>query len=245
MISLDKAPIGVPLILCHIMDEGLSIRVQRLGLYDGAKLMRLNESVTIGPVKVNGPQGDVILSGGLAAKVVIHLDDDRRLPLLDCVHGDSGHVEGITGHGTVESVLADLGFKENDRITFLRRIPPMLYKFSIEGKKTTQMNEGLASKVIGDTENGPVQLCSAGVGEAFEVTHILAGETAKETLAALNVHIGSKLQLSNVSTGQVLSFSNFKSIVCMTYDGLRLYFQEKDAKQLLVKEAEESATPQS
>ncbi|WP_027183713.1 FeoA domain-containing protein [Desulfovibrio inopinatus] len=245
LISLDRASIGVPLILCAITHPDLARRVSRLGLYEGATLMRLNESVVVGPIKVKGPQGDVVLSGGIAAKIVVHLDDDRRLPLLECSSGESGHIEGITGQRGVESALSDLGMRENDRITCIRRLPPMMYKVIVEKKETVQLSEGLASKVMGETSHGPTQLCSAGVGEEFRVTRILSGERGADTLSSLGIHVGSSLQLTNVATGQVLAFSHFKPVVCVTGEGLRLYFQEKDAQHLLVQRQQVDDSPPS
>jgi hypothetical protein len=49
-------------------------------MHEGYDAHRLNENVVIGPVRVRGPRGEATLSGGLAAKVVMHLDDDRGCP---------------------------------------------------------------------------------------------------------------------------------------------------------------------
>jgi Fe2+ transport system protein FeoA len=232
--TLANAPIGVSLVITRIAGQGFAARIARLGLYEGSTLSRNNETVAIGPAKIRGPKGEVTLSGWLAAKVVIHLDDDRRMPLLECAQGDSGHVEGITGHEQVEQSLAALGVVENDRITFLRRLPPMIYKAVVNDKERIQLNEGLAAKLLGDTPSGPAQFCSVGVGETFTVRTILAGEHARETLASLGIREGSRLSLTNVAAGQVLTFSRNKPVVCTTRDGLRLYFQEKDAQHLFV-----------
>ena len=122
--TLAAAPVGMPLVMERIVGPEFAARLQRLGLYEGVSLTRLDDSVAVGPAKIRGPHGEVTLGGGMAARVVIHLDNDRRQPLLECSPGDSGHVEGITGHRGVEETLATLGIKEDDRITFLRRLPP-------------------------------------------------------------------------------------------------------------------------
>ena len=234
LITLAEAPVGVPLVIARIAGKGFAAHIARLGLYEGTVMTRLDESVAIGPAKICGPRGEVVLSGGLAAKMVIHLDDGRRLPLLECAPGDSGHVEGITGHHVMEEGLAALGVVENDRITFVRRLPPMLYKAVLDDKERIQLNEGLAAKILGDTPSGPAQFCAVGVGETFTVSRILAGAHAGESLASLGIRLGSRLALTQVAAGPVLTFSHLKPIVCSTRDGLRLYFHEKDAEKIQV-----------
>jgi Fe2+ transport system protein FeoA len=232
--TLAAAPVGVPLVIDRIAGHDFAARMSRLGLYEGAILTRLDDSVAIGPAKISGPGGEVTLSGWLAAKVIVHRDDDSRLPLLECVPGDSGHVEGITGHQEIEEILAMLGVKENDRITFLRRLPPMLYKAVVDGKERVQINEGMAAKILGDTPSGTAQFCSVGVGERFTVRRILAGAHASESLEALGIRPGVRLELTQVAAGQVMDFSRKTPIVCSTREGLRLYFQGKDAVKIFV-----------
>lgn len=232
--TLAAAPVGVPLVITKIAGHGFAARMSRLGLYEGVSLTRLDDSVAIGPAKINGPTGEITLSGWLAARVVVHLDDNCRLPLLECVPGDSGHMEGITGHQEIEEILAMLGVKENDRITFLRRLPPMLYRAVVDGKERVQINEGMAAKILGDTPSGTAQFCSVGVGERFTVRQILAGAHASESLESLGIRPGVRLELTQVAAGQVVTFSQKTPIVCTTREGLRLYFQDKDATRILV-----------
>jgi len=232
--TLTAAPVGAQLVVCRISGRGFSARMARLGLYEGVAMTRLDDSVVIGPARLSGPAGEITLSGWLAGRVVIHLDDDRRLPLLECLPGDSGHVEGITGHQEIEENLAMLGVRENDRVTFVRRLPPMLYKALLNGKDRIQINEGLAAKIIGDTPSGVAQFCSVGVGEAFTVSRILAGAHASDSLSLLGVRPGCQLKLIQVSAGQVVSLSHKAPVVCTTKDGLRLYFKEKDADKIIV-----------
>jgi Fe2+ transport system protein FeoA len=238
LITLDQAPVGVPLVIARILGPGFADRMARLGLYEGAPLMRLDETVAIGPAKIRGPRGEVTLSGWLAAKLVMHRDDDCRLPLLECRPGEAGHVEGITCHQAMAEGLAALGVVENDRITFLRRLPPMLYTAVVDDKERVQINEGLAAKILGDTPSGPAQFCAVGVGESFTVSRILAGAHASEHLASLGIRQGSRLRLTQVAAGPVVGLSRQKPIVCATGDGLRLYFQEKDAARIQVNTAD-------
>lgn len=238
--NLATAPKGVSLCISDITDEAFAGRMARLGLYRGARLMRLDESVTAGPVKVRGSRGDTVLSGWLAGQVVIHLDDDRRIPLLECSPGESGHVEGITGLGDVEESLTELGIAEHDRISFLRRIPPMNYSFYVTGKdkqpvrQKFRMNEFLAAHILGTTSEGPAQFSSVGMGENFTVRRILPGEDAETALASMHVTPGAQLVLESVSISHDMHFTSDAPITFVTKEGLRLYMTETDAARILV-----------
>jgi Fe2+ transport system protein FeoA len=217
-----------------VVGRGFGQRMARLGVFEGTTLTRLGDAVGVSPVKVRGPAGEAVLSGSWAAKMVVHLDDDRRLPLLECTPGATGHVEGITGQDRVAASMAALGLRENDRVTFLRRLPPMAYNALVDGKTRVRLGEDMASKLLGRTPTGPVQFCGVGVGEEFTVTEILAGENARQTFESLGIRPGTRLSLQNVTAEQVMRLTRHNPVVCVTSDGLRLYFQEKDADRILV-----------
>ncbi len=240
--NLQEAPVGIPLSITHISGGAFPARMERLGLYEGARLMRLDKVDSIGPAKVRTPKGDAILSAWLAGKIVIHLDDGRRIPLPECKNGDSGHVEGVTGQSAVEEALKELGIVENDRITFLRSIPPMIYKFSLyspslaqeSARQKSQISEALASHLFGHTPEGPAQFSSVGVGTPFTVQRILPGGEAEATLAALHVTAGMELILESVAISHEVRLSQDAPVACVTKEGLRLYFHEQDAAKIFV-----------
>jgi Fe2+ transport system protein FeoA len=234
LMRLDQAPLGVALTVGKISDPGFAARMSRLGVFEGSTLTRLNEEITVDPVKVDGPRGNVVLSAGLAARVVLHRDDDKRLPLLECNPGDSGHVEGLTGHDGVEASLKRLGVVENDRLTLVRRLPPMLYQAVVDGKDRVRLSTGLACKILGRTPTGERQFSSVGVGEPFTVESILAGEGAAATLEGMHIRPGVQLELTGVGSTQSVGSKAHQPIVCVTMDGLRLYFQRGDAARLPV-----------
>lgn len=241
MTTLADAPIGRSLRINRIVGTDFAARMARMGLYEGAKLLRLADTSSIGPVKVRGSKGDAVLSGWLAGQVVIHLDDDRRLPLLECRARDSGHVEGVTGQTVVEDSLRELGFAEGDRLEFIRRVPPMAYTYSVNGKGKYSMDESLAAHIVGDTPSGPGQFSSVGVSESFVVRRILPSDHAESTLASLKVTEGAELVLFSVSATQALDSGPEHNIACASRDGMRLYFREQDAMGILVSvEAEPS-----
>ncbi len=232
--DLAQAPVGVSLCINRIPDEAFASRMERLGLREGTQLMRLSEMVSVSPVKVRGAKGDAVISAWLAGQVVIHLDDGRRIPLPECPPRASGHVEGVTGHDAVESSLYELGIAENDRITVIRRVPPMKYHCTVDGQHGAWMHEGLAAHLIGDTAEGPAQFSSVGVGEEFVVRRILPGDDAVPALASMKVAPGATLVLTSVSVSPDVRFSAVNPVACVTRDGLRLYFREQDAAGILV-----------
>ena len=234
-IPLSEAPMGVELEIQRISGAEFAGRLSRLGLYQGTVIRRLPQETAIGPAKVRAKGKDITLSGWLAGHIVMHRDDDRRLPLLECRQGESGHVEGVSGQTFVEESLLALGIQESDEITYLRRVPPMLYHASVEGKSAVSINEVLASHVLGETSDGIVQFSSVGTGEIFTVTIILPGEDADVFLAGLGVVPGVDLMLSKVSARQNISVDHSTAIACMTAADLSLYFRERDAECIFVK----------
>lgn len=232
--TLVQAPFGRSLRITRIIGADFSARMSRLGLYEGARLLRINEAAKLGAVKVRTTLGETVLSGWLAGQVVIHLDDDRRVPLLECRSLESGHVEGITGQDIVEDSLRALGITDGDRIQFLRRMPPMAYAFSVRGKGRASMSESMAAHVLGETAAGPRQFSSVGVGEVLTVIRILPGEATPASLASLHVTEGAELTLVNVSASPELGKSADHPVACVTKDGMRLYFREQDAASIIV-----------
>lgn len=236
--NLAHAPAGIPLTVVHITDKDFASRLAHLGIYEGACLTRLDESIKVGPVKVKGPNGEAVLGGWLAGRVVMHLDDDRRMPLLECPPKSSGHIEGVTGNQAVEEALGILGIAENDRVTLIRRMPPMTYKVLVDKTHHEQLNEGLAATLLGDTPSGSAQFCSVGTGVPFTVRRILAGKGTTNIFTAMHIELGTQLELLSVSSSQILDFSEKHAVVCVTSEGLRLYFNESDAHDLIVSGAE-------
>lgn len=232
--TLAQAPIGHPLHISRIIGADFSARMSRLGLYEGARLLRINEAAALGPVKVRTAHGEAVLSGWLAGQIVIHLDDNRRVPLLECHPLESGHLEGVTGQDMVEDSLHALGITGGDWLQFLRRMPPMAYAFSVRGKGKARMSESLAAHVLGETADGVRQFSSVGMGEVLTVTRILEGEVASASLAALHVTVGAELMLISVSASPELGRSADHPVACETRDGMRLYFREQDAAAIIV-----------
>jgi Fe2+ transport system protein FeoA len=201
--------------------------------------MRLDEEVLIQPVRVRGPEGEFILGGGMAFRIVAHLDDGRKLPLAELKPGESGHVEGIMCGSALEKSLEILGAKENDEITFVRKIPPMEYVTVVEKTGRVRLNEGLAAKIWGRMGEHSLQFACSSVREKFKFTDILGGRRVRDALAVQGVIPEKTLVLEGVEPAGTL-FMNRQNhlLIISTPDGLRLFLQAKEGERIFVQVSE-------
>ncbi len=238
--SLSQAPCGRTLTLAKVENPNLEMRLRRMGLFEGKQLIRLDEEVLIQPVRVRGPKGEFILGGGMASRIVVHLDDGRKLPLPELKPGERGHVEGITCGSALEKSLDILGAKENDEITLIRKIPPMEYVTVVEKEGRVRLNEGLAAKIWGRMGEHHLQFACSSVREKFEVTDILGGRRVREALAVQGVIPGKTLILEGVEpAGTLFMGQQNHLLIISTPDGLRLFLQEREGQRIFVRVSEE------
>ncbi|QTA86990.1 ferrous iron transport protein A [Desulfonema magnum] len=238
--SLIDAPLGRTLILVKVEDLSMEMRLRRMGLFEGSSLTRLDEEVLIQPVRVRGPGGEFILGGGMASRIVAHLDDGRKLPLVELKPGESGHIEGVTCGGSLEKTLKTLGVRENDEITFVRKIPPMEYITLVEEEKRIRLNEGMAAKIWGRMGEKYLQFASAGVKEKFEVTDILGGQRIKKSLTLQGITPGKTLMLEGVEQAKSLFMTRQNPLIISSSDGLRLFLQEQEGRKVFVRVSEQT-----
>jgi len=232
---LIDAPFDKPLVLVKVENPDLAMRLSRMGLFEGSELLRLDEDVLIQPVRVRGPGGEFILGGGMAGGVVVHLDDGRKLPLVEMKPGESGHIEGTTcGSGLIKT-LNTFGFKIDDEISFVRRLPSMEYITIVEKESRIRLTEGMAAKIWGRMQGRTIQFASAQVKEEFEVLEILGGFKAEKMLFSRGVEPGKILILEGVEQAKNLFIGNKDPLIISTPDGLRLFLQEKEGKRIFVK----------
>ncbi len=235
-LSLTHAPFGKLLTLVKTENPDLAARLRRMGLFEGREFLRLDEEILIQPVRVRGPKGEFFLGGGMASKVVIHLDDGRKLPLAEMKAGETGHIEGATcGSGLIKT-LDTLGFKIDDEISFVRKIPPMEYVTVVRGGSRVRLTEGMAAKVWGRMQDRTLQFASARVKEKFEVLKLLCGTKAQEIFASQGIAPGKVLTLEGVEQAKNLFMGNYHPLIISTPDGLRLFLQHKDGERIFVRE---------
>jgi Fe2+ transport system protein FeoA len=240
--TLYESPVDRPLILIAIQSESLMEKLHRLGFYEGSVFARIDREVISQTIRVRGTGGDFTLGGGMSSKIVVHLDDGRKLPLVDMSPGERGHIEGLTGGDALSETLTTLGFKLDDKIEFVRRIPPMEYLTQVEDERQVRLNEGQASKIWGhlmtSTVKQPVQFCSTQVRKPFKVRKILGGQNVRQSLESLGIIPEIVLYLKTVERAKILQESREPSIaVSIPATGLRFFLHARDGRKIIVEEA--------
>ena len=234
---LSEATMGEPLSIARMTDPDLAVRLGRMGLFEGSGITRLDREVLVQPVRVRGPLGETVLGGGMAMKIVVHLDDGRKMPLIEMTPGESGHVEGLTGGPDLSDTMGVLGLNANDRIVFVRRLPPMEYLTVIPGGGRLRLTEGMAAKIWGRLRERSMQFVSARAGEAFLVDKVLGGNHAARMLAARGIRPGISLVLESVAQAQSLQLDTHNPVIVTSHEGLRLFLTPADAQRILVRRA--------
>ena len=74
--SLIDAPVNQELVLLEVMKPKLTDWLQRMGIFTGSTLMRLDEEIRYHPARVRGDLGDVVIPAGLGIKIFIHSEGE-------------------------------------------------------------------------------------------------------------------------------------------------------------------------
>jgi Fe2+ transport system protein FeoA len=233
-IPLIESPPDRTLVLKAFTDPDLAERLGRMGLFEGSEIERLDQEVLVQPVRVKGPAGEAVLGGGMAMKVVIHLDDGRKLPLAEMKTGETGHMEGVTGGPALSDTLAVLGLSSGDSIRFLRHLPPMTYITRLETGVRIHLTEGMAAKLWGRSEEESMQFVCAPTGKYFKVLQVLGGERARQMLYSRQITPETVLVLENVAPAQSLRTETRNPVVIASREGLRLFLSQEDGRRILV-----------
>ncbi len=234
-LALTDAPLGTPLTVARFSAPDLARRLGRMGLFEGSELVRLEQEVTLRSVRVRGGAGEVILGGGMALKMVVHLNDGRKLPLSEMQPGESGHLEGLTGGQGLSNTLSVLGLKIDDPVVLVRNLPPMDYQVLTETGARTRLPEGMAAKIWGQMEGRSLQFASARAGAEFITEKILGGYQAREMLREQGIEPGKRLTLEGVAPAQSLRLAARNPVAISTRQGLRLFLEPRDASQIFVR----------
>ena len=233
-LPLIRAPFDRPLVLSAITDAELNDLLSRLGLFPGQAFVRENEEVLVYPVRVRSGGRDVVLGGGMAMRVIVHLDSGARLPLTDMVPGQTGHLEGITCTAHLAEALSVLGIGENETITCLRRLPHMDYTVLVGKGHRERISEGLAAKIWGCIGDRHLQFVSSGKGQPFDVEKILGGTRSFNILKEKGIYPGGRLTLQAVAPAQTIAMTSHEPVVITTDDGLHLHLRPGQAGHILV-----------
>jgi Fe2+ transport system protein FeoA len=233
-ISLTQAPFDRPLILSDIIDSELETLLSRLGLVRGHAFSRENEEVLQHPVRVRTISDDVVIGGGMAMRVIVHLEDGRRLPLTDMTTGQCGHIEGSVGSTHLSEAMTILGLQEGKTITYRRQLPSMDYTVLIDKKQRQRIPEGMAAKIWGRIGDRHLQFVSAGKDQPFRIEKILGARRSMEALAEKGILPGRIITLEAVAPAQIITMAVHNPVVITTDDGLHLHLSAGQAEQILV-----------
>jgi len=236
--SLTEAALGMPLVIKKIADPELALRLRRMGLFEGSEIVRLDQEVLVRPVRLRGPQGEAVLGGGMVMKIVVHLDDGRRLPLVEMKPGDEGHIEGLTGGRQLEAALERLGLRDHDRVAYVRQLPPMEYVTLVAAGRRVRLTEGMAAKIWGQMQTLSLQFVSARTGVPFRVDQILGGPHSRQMLLSRGIKPGDVITLEEVAEAKGMPATVRNPVIVFSGEGLRLFLGETEGKMIIVHEAE-------
>lgn len=234
-LTLKNAPVEKNLILKSVDSDSLKNRLERMGLHIGSELEIMSEDSVQHPVRIKGPQGEVLLAAGMASKIIVHHDDGHKTPVFEMNPREKGHVEGLTSGSHLEKSLKILGISEGDNVELIRCLPPMNYTTAVNGKQTV-LTEGMAAKLWGECDGADCQLATCGKGRPFVVKNILGGPRASQAITSIGIEEGSKITIESVEPAKYVRIGNAGRIIIMTKEGLRLHLRADQAENIQVTE---------
>jgi Fe2+ transport system protein FeoA len=236
--SLLDAPVNTELTLLQVTNPDLERRLQRLGLFAGGSLTRLDEEIAYHPARVRGSKGDVVVPAGLAIRIFIHLNSGERKPLAEMTRREKGHIETLACGRGCNQALARLGLREEGEVTFIRPLPHMDYTTLIDRKERTRLSEGEAARIWGRHPGGePGQFYFARQHSDYLVEEIIGGRSINAHLHTHGVYPGCSLQLESIEQARELHRPATAVIAISSPGGLRLYLPEAQAGQITVRSA--------
>lgn len=233
--TLPQAPEGAWVTVDVVTDTTLAARLRRLGLDVGARIMRLETNVTLAPVRVAGDFGEATLSGNMAAHCVMHLDDGRMLPLVECAPGETGHLEGVSGGEALEAALVTLGVERDKPVRMVRQLPPMEYACLVDGARRARLTESMAAVVMGESQGLARQFLAASSGRDFTVRSLLGEPSVNQVLRSMGIMEGSVLVLEAVEQASTMRLAKDNPVTVTSPEGLRLLLDERHAERILVR----------
>lgn len=231
---VDQAPFDVPLILMDIRSQVLAQRLRRLGVFPGDVIVRLDEHAASGAARVLLHSGQALLSGGVAAKVIVHHDDGHTTPVIEMQPGEKGHVEGLLCGELLREGLEILGIGEQSWIQMVRRQPSVSYDVLLDGKRLL-LPEGMATKVWGQTAGQCMQLALTEPGRPFQVLRLLGGRRAGTIMRTLGIAPGKTVILKEISLIHCFGEGLRRQIVLSVDSRMRLYLRPDQAEAMAVR----------
>ncbi len=243
--ALIDAPVNTDLELLEVVDAALGSWLQRLGLFPGSHLLRLDDEISFNPVRVRGTKGDVVVPAGLGIKVLVHSDSaGERKPLVELERGETGHIETTTcGRGCTKA-LEHLGLVLDGPVTMIRSLPHMDYITIVDRQTRTRLSEGEAARLWGYPRGGePTQFYFARRREEFFLQEIIGGKKIQLHLKTHGIRAGCSLFLESIEQTQELHKPVSQPVTISSAGGLRLYLTPTQAGQVIVRSEANDSDP--
>ncbi len=235
MMTLEEAHAGDILRLVRISDSKLEKNLNRIGLSPGSTFVKFSkEEIGCQSVRVRGEKKNVVLGRGMSTKIIVTRADGSKTPLSEMNSKEEGKIEALSGGPKLYETLETLGLKIGDRIKFLRKLPPMEYVTVLDKKRHLHLQEGIASKIWGETENQEIQFTSARVWKEFKVSKLLGGTRAQRYLTSLGIKQGTSLILIGIEEGKRIGYGPKGHLAIQTKDGLHIYLGPVEADSIYV-----------
>lgn len=234
--SLIDAPVHADLVIVEVLRPELAQWLNRLGLFTGGHIVLNDEEIAYHPVRVRGDKGDVIIPAGLGLKILVHTENDARIPLVEMQRKEKGHVEALScGRGCIQA-LEQLGIRKDTNLTLIRSLPHMDYITIISRKVRTRLSEGEAARIWGRCEGGDeTQFYFAPQNKPFDVLSLIGGRKIQNHLATHGIQPGCTLVLERIEQTRELHAPGVKPIAVTSAGGLRLYLSPSQAERIIVK----------
>lgn len=204
--NLSNAPFEQLLRITAIADEAIEKELNKAGLRVGVECHK-HLPATLPSVRIKGPEGSVVLGGGLSNKVLIKCGSITKY-LGEIQFKDNGVITEINGGCWLQNSLQKLGLALGSKIRLMRRLPPMEYVVRINNQERIKLSESTAARIIGKHEDGlEQQFSSARVELDFKINSIVGGRKFSTFLKGLGISRGEKIVLEGLEHVNEL-FSN-------------------------------------
>ncbi len=233
--TFSKAPSGIVLQLIEIEDKKLENELFRMGVLKDSIVYKMDAESDMHTVRIKTANGERVLAGGMGGKILAHLDDDRKIPIIEMKPKEKAHIEALEGGEELTAAFSALGLNNGDEFEMVRCLPPMVYVVEVKGKRRIKLSEGMAAKIIGKIENKrECQFANASAKLPFIVEKIIGGKSSKKIMDSLNIQEGDVFTLLSVENAPIYSMSKNHRFMLMTNEGLRVILKKEQADNIKV-----------
>ncbi|HDM36338.1 MAG TPA: ferrous iron transport protein A [Candidatus Syntrophoarchaeum butanivorans] len=180
---------------------GLDVKnhLKELGIVEGVELTVISTEpvhVHAGPILLKVDDNEVVIARGWADKVYVASDEGAK-QVLKLEAGDSGVIRSIEGGKEFEKYLSELGIRIGAKVSFVKHLPDDTMIFSVSGNEV-KMGEGMASKVLVESDRGNIQANNLKKGVKSRIVRIIGGDRFKDRMELLKVVEGAEIELTGM-----------------------------------------------